>query len=174
MYQPAIYLVESISASPSTMFRGSSQRIVGHDSLSLLPRTQLDNQVERLQSKTTMIRTPTRRRLRSRRMFNEDEYMMKPGVDSFNKYPLPVDHNDIDETAISSGDATLASRMLPFITFLGIGILYLIWKIRADNRKAEKRNLKLIASRWDEISIIFKENQTRMVSIVSRIPLACS
>ena len=155
------------------MFRGSFQKSVGDDSLSLSPRTELGNRVGRLPLETTMIKTSTRRRLRSRRMFNEDEYMMKPGVDSFNKYPLPVDHNDIDSGNISSGDATLASRVLPFITFLGIGVLFLIWKIRADNRKAEKRNLKLMASRWDEISIIFQENQTRMVSILSRITLAC-
>ena len=74
----------------------------------------------------------------------------------------PIIHKDGSSSGGGDGGVSPASLAIVF-GFVIIGIVYLIYKAYSDHRKLEKHKLQRLKLRWDQISKIFQENNTRMV-----------
>ena len=91
----------------------------------------------------------------------------------------PIIHKDGSSSGGGGGGGGVSPASLAIVFgFVIIGIVYLIYKAYSDHRKLEKHKLQRLKLRWDQISKIFQENNTRMVRahgtvFVSLIRLLC-
>lgn len=137
-----------------------------------------------LPARTTATGANTRRQRRLRSLYGNDYEATSTFIGSSSSSSgsssssnaildyTPIIHNDGSGSGGSGGGGTLASRAIVF-GFVIVGIVYLIYKVYSDHRKLQKHNLQRLKLRWDEISRIFQENNTRMVRTYDICPLLC-